>query len=183
MLRIAPEWRSCSSIGSLKIESEMARHFRRFFTLTWRVACAAGAVVRRAIQCDGGGLELKPCSAAECPLSRLRAGLSHMEFSNRSSLRTQGPQRERKALIAAARTLASALEQSPLFTFEARGYGSLRSQGRPAERLYEATTDQRTAQFSHMRFPCACGGEPGWGRRIGSGCYLAGSFPPPAALY
>ena len=74
-----------------------------------------------------------------------------MEFSNRSSLRTQGPQRERKALIAAARTLASALEQRPFFTFEARGYGSLRSQGRPAERLYEATTDQRTAQFSYMR--------------------------------
>src|SRR6478735_337067 len=68
------------------------------------------------------------------------AGLSHMEFSNESSLRTQGPQRERKALIAAARTLASALEQRPFFTFEARGYGSLRSQGRPAERLYEATT-------------------------------------------
>src|ERR1700738_3408138 len=39
-----------------------------------------------------------------------------------------------------ARTLASALEQRPFFTFEARGYGSLRSQGRPAERLYEATT-------------------------------------------
>src|SRR5258705_11600534 len=54
-----------------------------------------------------------------------------MEFSNRSSLRTQRPQRERKALIAAARTLASALEQRPFFTFEARGYGSLRSQGRP----------------------------------------------------
>src|SRR3981189_2748506 len=63
-----------------------------------------------------------------------------MEFSNESSLRPQGPQRERKALIAAARTLASALEQRPFFTFEARGYGSLRSQGRPAERLYEATT-------------------------------------------
>src|SRR5712664_3071635 len=37
--------------------------------------------------------------------------------------------------------------------------GSLRSQGRPAERLYEATTDQRTAQFSHMRFPCPQAGE------------------------
>src|ERR1700676_2530340 len=63
-----------------------------------------------------------------------------MEFSNESSLRTQGPQRERKALIAAARTLASALEQRPFLTSEARGYGSLRPQGRPAERLYEATT-------------------------------------------
>src|SRR3981189_1423634 len=63
-----------------------------------------------------------------------------MEFSNESSLRTQGPQRERKALIAAARTLASALEQRPFFISEARGYGSLRPQGRPAERLYEATT-------------------------------------------
>src|ERR1700730_16446376 len=38
-----------------------------------------------------------------------------------------------------ARTLASALEQRPFFTSEARGYGSLRPQGRPAERLYEAT--------------------------------------------
>jgi hypothetical protein len=26
-------------------------------------------------------------------------------------------------------------------------------------RLYEATTDQRTAQFSHMRFPCRKRGE------------------------
>src|SRR6266404_2373022 len=94
-------------------------------------------------------------------LSRLRAGLSHMEFSNRSSLRTQGPQRERKALIAAARALASALEQRPFFTFEARGYGSLRSQGRPAERLYEATTDQRTAQFSHICDSPALAGEGG----------------------
>src|ERR1700682_5352421 len=39
-----------------------------------------------------------------------------------------------------ARTLASALEQRPFFTSEARGYGCLRSQGGPAERLYEATT-------------------------------------------
>src|ERR1700682_5036310 len=72
--------------------------------------------------------------------TRRKARLSHIEFSNESSLRTQGPQRERKALIAAARTLASALEQRPFFTSAARGYGSLRPQGRPAERLYEATT-------------------------------------------
>ena len=39
-----------------------------------------------------------------------------------------------------ARTLNSALEQRPFFTFEARGDGSLRSQGRPAESLCEATT-------------------------------------------
>src|ERR1700694_4750359 len=39
-----------------------------------------------------------------------------------------------------ARTLASALEPRPFFTSEAKGYGSLRPQGRPAERLYEATT-------------------------------------------
>src|SRR6266849_3048922 len=39
-----------------------------------------------------------------------------------------------------ARTLVSAPEQRPFFTFEARGDGSLRSQGRPAERLCEATT-------------------------------------------
>src|SRR6266702_4716320 len=42
------------------------------------------------------------------------------------------------ALIAALRTLVSALEQRPFFTFEARGDGSLRSQGRPAERERDA---------------------------------------------
>src|SRR6266700_6350778 len=44
------------------------------------------------------------------------------------------------ALIAAARTLVSTLEPRPFFTFEARGDGSLRSQGRPAEKSCEATT-------------------------------------------
>src|SRR6266704_371096 len=44
------------------------------------------------------------------------------------------------ALIAASRTLVSAPEQRPFIHFEARGYGSLRSQGRPAERSCEATT-------------------------------------------
>src|ERR1700694_271894 len=39
-----------------------------------------------------------------------------------------------------ARPLNSALEQRPFFNFEARGDGSLRSQGRPAESLCEATT-------------------------------------------
>src|ERR1700730_14004005 len=38
------------------------------------------------------------------------------------------------------RTLVSALEQRPFLTFEARGDGSLRSQGRPAERSCEAAT-------------------------------------------
>ena len=33
------------------------------------------------------------------------------------------------------RTLVSALKQRPFFIFEARGDGSLRSQGRPAERI------------------------------------------------
>src|SRR5229473_7996991 len=37
-----------------------------------------------------------------------------------------------------ARILICALEQRPFFTFEARGDGSLRSQGRPAESLCEA---------------------------------------------
>src|SRR5258707_5250014 len=81
-----------------------------------------------------------------------------------------------------ARTLASALEQRPFFTFEARGYGSLRSQGRPAERLYEATTDQRTAQFSHMRSPCACGAGSGWGCCRITDTGARGQIPPPAAL-
>src|SRR5713101_769130 len=36
-----------------------------------------------------------------------------------------------------ARNLVLALEQRPFFTFEARGDGSLRSQGRPAESLCE----------------------------------------------
>jgi hypothetical protein len=45
------------------------------------------------------------------------------------------------ALIAAARILVSALEQRPFSIFEARGDGSLRSQGRPAESLCEAMTE------------------------------------------
>src|SRR5258708_15583135 len=65
-------------------------------------------------------------------LSPVAAGLSHMEFSNRSSLRTQGPIRRGLSLRHSSRGLYS--------LFEARGYGSLRSQGRPGERLYEATT-------------------------------------------
>ena len=60
-------------------------------------------------------------------LSRTFIGRGLAQSLGRSSLRTQGPQRERKALIAAAQTLASALQQRPFFTFEARGYGSLRS--------------------------------------------------------
>jgi hypothetical protein len=44
------------------------------------------------------------------------------------------------ALIAAPRNPGSALEQRPFFTFEARGDGSLRSQGRPVEGLFEAAT-------------------------------------------
>ena len=41
------------------------------------------------------------------------------------------------ALIAGARTLVSALRQRPSFTLDARGYGSLRSQGRLAESVCE----------------------------------------------
>ena len=69
-------------------------------------------------------------------LSRTLIGRGLVQSLGRSSLRTQGPQRERKALIAAAQTLASALQQRPFFTFEARGYGSLRSQGRPVGKFH-----------------------------------------------
>jgi hypothetical protein len=51
---------------------------------------------------------------------------------NGSSLRTQGPIRRGVSF--------SALEQKPFFTFEARGDGSLRSQGRLAESSCEVTT-------------------------------------------
>jgi len=44
------------------------------------------------------------------------------------------------ALIGGARTLVRHWSRRLFFTFEARGDGSLRSQGRPAERLCEATT-------------------------------------------
>src|SRR6266581_2428197 len=71
---------------------------------------------------------------------RLSAGLSHMEFSMSRPCERRDPSVNAIALIAAARTLVSALEQRPFFTFGARGDGSLRSQGRPAERLCEATT-------------------------------------------
>ncbi len=57
-------------------------------------------------------------------LSRTLIGRGLVQSLGRSSLRTQGPQRERKALIAAAQTLASALQQRPFFTFEGRGYES-----------------------------------------------------------
>jgi hypothetical protein len=39
-----------------------------------------------------------------------------------------------------ARTLVLSLRQRPFFTFDARGYGSLRSQGRPAESVCQAKT-------------------------------------------
>ena len=88
---------------------------------------------------------------ADLRLGSLKIESLAIHRDHRRPCERREPQRERKALIAAARTLASALEQRPFFIFEAGGYGSLRSQGRPAERLYDATTDQRTAQFSHMR--------------------------------
>ena len=60
-----------------------------------------------------------------------------MQFSyvwrfNESSLRTQGPIRRGFSF--------RALEQRPFFIFEARGDGSLRSQGRPGESFRKATT-------------------------------------------
>src|SRR6202171_4518718 len=69
-------------------------------------------------------------------LSPCGGRLSHMEFSNESSLRTQGPIRRGLSLRHLSRGLFSLLRPG----VEARGYGSLRPQGRPAERLYEATT-------------------------------------------
>src|SRR5260221_10597154 len=64
-----------------------------------------------------------------------------MEFSMSRPCERRDPSVSAIALIAAARTLVSALEQRPFFAFEARGDGSLRSQGRPAER----------AEGGHMR--------------------------------
>ena len=64
------------------------------------------------------------------------------------------------ALIAAARTLVSVPEQRPFFAFEARGDGSLRSQGRPAESLCEATTASThgSTQSYALALPLAGGG-------------------------
>src|SRR5712664_698672 len=59
-----------------------------------------------------------------------------MEFSNESSLRTQG---------AIRRGFSFWHWSSGFFSLEARGYGSLRSQGGPAESFCEATTASRTA--------------------------------------
>ena len=50
-----------------------------------------------------------------------------MEFSMSRPCERRDPGVSAIALIAAARTLVSALEQRPFFTFEARGDGSLRS--------------------------------------------------------
>ena len=68
-----------------------------------------------------------------------------------SSLERRDPSVSAIALIAAARALVSALEKRPFFPFEARGDGSLRSQGRPAERLCEATIVSVHAEVGHMR--------------------------------
>src|SRR4030081_1084081 len=95
-------------------------------------------------------------------LSRLRplwAGLSHMEFSMSRPCERRDPSVSAIALIAAARTLVSALEQRPFFTFEAGGDGPLLSQGRPAERLCEATSVGRSWSY-------AIALAPGGGRRF-----------------
>src|ERR1700730_11043528 len=69
------------------------------------------------------------------------AGLSHMEsfmMPAREFFRFCGAFQRvvpANAGTHTARTLNSALEQRPFFTFEARGDGSLRSQGRPAQKL------------------------------------------------
>ncbi len=52
-----------------------------------------------------------------------------------------------------ARTLVLAVEQRPLFTFEARGDGSLRSQGRPAESLCETTTASTRGSIQSYAIP------------------------------
>ena len=113
-------------------------------------------------------------------------GQSHMEFSvlsAREFFRFCGMfQRvvpvERQGPIT-ARTFILALEQRAFFTFEVRGYGSLRSQGRPAESLCETQRYQHAAQFSYMRLPCACGS--GWACFNSSRTSSLQRLPPPRA--
>jgi hypothetical protein len=59
---------------------------------------------------------------------------------NESSLRTQGPQRERNCAHRGGEDSRFGTGADAFFHFEARGDGSLRSQGRPVEGLFEATT-------------------------------------------
>src|SRR6202030_2448389 len=90
-----------------------------------------------------------PCVRRDDPLrDRARprpyqrtAEVGHMrDVSTSRPCERRDPSVSAIALIAASRTLVSALGQRPFFTFEARGDGSLLSQGRPAESLCEATT-------------------------------------------
>jgi hypothetical protein len=66
------------------------------------------------------------------------------------SLEGRDPSVSAIAFIAAARTLVSALERRPFFTFEARGDGSLRSQGRLVERRTPATSGVAGIGFSAL---------------------------------
>src|SRR5258708_1782139 len=86
-----------------------------------------------------------------------------MEFSNESSLRTQGPQRERKR-SSRRRGLSLRHSSRGLFSlFEARGCGSLRSQGRPGQRLYEATAASTYGSIQSYAIALPAGGErAGW---------------------
>ena len=72
-------------------------------------------------------------------LSRRRAGetvseaVSAMDSQRVVPANAGTPARAQSALVAAARILVSVRRQRPFFIFDVRGYGSLRSQGRPTE--------------------------------------------------
>src|SRR6266849_7993946 len=57
-----------------------------------------------------------------------------------------------------ARTLVLALAQRPFFTFEVRGDGSLRSQGRPAESLCETMIASTRGSIRSYAIPLPASG-------------------------
>jgi len=101
------------------------------------------------------------------------AGLSHMEFSMRSAHEPCLFRVTFQRVVPAnagthtARTLVLAPAQRPFFTFEARGDGSLRSQGRPAERLCETTIASTRGSIHSYAIPPLCAGR-GWGEGPGT---------------
>src|SRR5882724_827341 len=121
--------------------------------MRWRESDCRAALLIRNNHCRRNGQKHDPEKHAP------HLALSHMEFSMSRPCERRDPSVSAIALIAAARTLVSALEQRPFFTFEARGDGSLRSQGRPAERLCEATSVGRSWSY-------AIALAPGGGRRF-----------------
>src|SRR6266436_3899682 len=123
--------------------------------MRWRESDCRAALLIRNNHCRRNGQKHDPEKACPAP----GAGLSHMGFSMSRPCERRDPSVSAIALIAAARTLVSALEQRPFFTFEARGDGSLRSQGRPAERLCEATSVGRSWSYA-IALPLAGRGDP-----------------------